>query len=687
MSKYKNDRHLLRFSGLVGLLFAVLTLSAADGQDQADLTKMSLEDLMGMEVTSVTRRNQSLSRSAAAIYVITSDDIRRSAATTVPELLRTVPGLLVSRLSGHQWSVSSRTPGGRYVANLLVLVDGRTVYTPLFSGVIWEDHEFVMEDIDRIEVIRGPGAVVWGSNAVSGVINIITKTAGKTRGDLVSATTGNLNQGVAQMRHGGNIGSSGSYRVFGRLGRYGNLVDLEGNQVQDGYSTNMGGVRVDLAGSGGGRLMLEGSMQTGTVRQREFAPSLSTGQTAIENTEGNVSAGHILGRWSQTRTGGAETRVQLYYDWYDRTPFLSEARHTLDLDMSHTLQLGARHSLIAGGGYRESWDSVPPTARVKLIPPRASLGLANVYVQDQVRLGETTSFSIGARFEYDRFSGGSIQPAAQFLWTPTERQSVWASVSRALRTPSRGERGFSLLVGVLPPAATGAPLPLTITAVGQREMKAEDLLAYEAGYRNQISKKWSVDLAAYFYDARRMRAFLPYKPPALSLFPALHIDQEMMMVNGKQARNWGGEAALNYSVTGSWRLSGWYARMGQRQYLDAGMWNGGVGPMPHDSAALRSQTDLGRRLMFDTDVYFTGRPFEGLGQPASSILAGLQNMPAPGHAVRLDTRLTWKVSSAWELTAGGENLLDRYHLEITPEPIVVGSLVRRSWFVRLQWRH
>jgi iron complex outermembrane receptor protein len=324
---------------------------------------------------------------------------------------------------------------------------------------------------------------------------------------------------------------------------------------------------------------------------------------------------------------------------------------------------------------------------VNLIPPRESVGLANGYVQDQVSLGETASFSVGARVEYNRLSGVSFQPAAQFLWTPTGRQSVWASVSRALRMPSRGEQGFSLLVGALPPAATGAPLPLSITALGQRQMQSEDLLGYEAGYRNQISTRMSVDVAGYFYNERRMRAFLPSTAPSLLFAPALHLDMRMLMVNGKRARNWGGEVSLNYSVSDHWRLLGWYSRMGQRQDLDAGMWNGGVGEMPHDSAALRSQTDLGRRLMLDTDVYFTGRPFDGVGPHASSPLTLLQGDAAPGHVVRLDARLTWKVSPAWGFTVGGENLLDGHHLEIVPEPILVGSQVRRSWFVRLDWRH
>jgi len=673
-------------------LFLALLPASASEDKPPDLSKLSLEDLMRVEVTSVTRRNQALSHSAAAIFVITSEDIRRSAATTVPELLRMAPGLLVTRLDGSKWSIASRGPGGRYVANLLVLVDGRTVYTPLFSGVFWEDHEFVMEDIDRIEVIRGPGAVVWGSNAVSGVINIITKSAQKTQGNLVSATAGNLNKGVVQLRHGAGAGSSGSYRVFGRMGRYGNLLSSTGSPIRDGYSSNMVGFRTDFdrtdpdLGSST-RWTVEGSMQTGTVRQRDFSASLSTGETSIVGSAGNVGAGHILSRWSHTGTDQEETRVQLYYDWYDRQPFLSEARHTLDLDISRTLRVGAKQALIVGGGYRESWDSIPSTPRVNLIPPSESVGLTNGYVQDQVQLGDTTSFSVGARVEYSPLSAVSIQPAAQFLWTPTSRQSVWASASRALRTPSRGEQGFSLLVGVVPPAALGSPLPISITALGQRQMQSEDQLAYEGGYRNQISKRLSLDLAIYRYDDRRMRAFRPFPTPSVLFSPAPHINMDMLMVNGKRARNWGGEISLNYSVSGRWRLLGWYARMEQRQELEAGMWNGGVGKMPHDSAAIRSQTDLGHRLMFDTDVYFTGPQFDAVGEHDGSVLTMLQDSSNPGHVVRLDTRLTWRVTPAWELMAGGENLLDGHHLEMVPEPIVVGSQVRRSWFVRLNWRH
>jgi len=665
---------------------AAWPLAGGDGKaDPSALATLSLEDLMNVEVTSVTRRSQPLSNSAAAIFVITSEDIRRSAATTVPELLRMVPGLIVARLDGNKWSVSSRGPGGRYVANLLVLIDGRTVYSPLFSGVYWEDHEFVLEDIDRIEVIRGPGAVVWGSNAVSGVINITTKSARKTKGDLVSATAGNLNQGVVQMRHGGDLGDSGAYRIFGRMGRYGDLVDSSGHPVHDGYSTNMGGFRMDLDQGPDTHWMMEGSLQTGTVDQRDLSPSLVTGNTAIVDSSGEVSAGHVLTRWSRDRADGGETRVQLYYDWYDRKPFLSEERQTVDLDISHSLQLGGRHTLIAGGGYRESWDSIPVTPRISLLPPRESMGLANFYLQDQIRLGETTSFSVGARTEYSPPSGASFQPAVQFLWTPGSRHSVWASVSRALRMPSRGEEGFDLLFSVLPTSVTGAPLPLSVTALGERQMQPEKLISYEAGYRNQVSRRLSLDLATYYYDYQDLRAFVSSGVPSLVFDPAPHLNIDILMVNGRRAHIWGGELSMNYSVSDRWRLSGSYSRLSQRQELDPGVWNGGMGALPQALATLRSQTDLTRKLLWDTDVCFTGRLFDP-GVPLSP-LALIQPSGNPGQVIRLDTRLTWRVSRAWDLTAGGENLLQPRHLEMVPEAILVGSQVPRSWLVRLNWRH
>ena len=673
---------------------ALLSLAAAQAQGRsapAELTTLSLEDLMNVQVTSVSRKSQALSRSAAAIFVITREDIKRSGATVVPELLRMVPGVFVSRLDGNKWSVASRGPGGRYVANMLVLVDGRTIYTPLFSGVLWENHEFVMEDIERIEVIRGPGAVAWGSNAVSGVVNIITRSAADTVGDVASVTAGNLSRPVLQARHGERIGVAGGFRVFGRMGRYGKLADDNGREVQDGYSTNMGGFRLDLGQGKSTRWMVEGSGQSGTIHQRDFATSPATGDTSIVNSSGRVGAGHLLGRWNRRSGGGGETRVQAYYDWFDRSPYLAEQRQTVDLDAGHNFLLGSRHGLVAGGGYRYSWDSVPATPSTRILPPEKGIGLINGYVQDEIRLAETVSVSLGARLEYSEFSGSSIQPAAQLLWAPTDRQSVWASVSRAVRTPSRGEQGFSLTLGAIPAGAAGNPFPVFVTALGQRDMRSEKLRGYEAGYRNQVSPRLSLDFAAYYFDCYDLRAFTAAGAPSVVFAPSPHIDVAMSITNGRASVNWGGELAANLKLTGRWRLFGTYSRLEQRHKLAPGMWNGALAIMPRNLATLRSQIDLSRKLAFDTDVYPSGKPFDGLppgaGGPLGGVTSDAKNAAAGAGYVRWDARLTWKMSAGWELMGGGENLLDRFHKELVPEALMVGSQVRRSFFVRLAWRH
>jgi iron complex outermembrane receptor protein len=661
----------------------------ADGRsDPADLAKLSLEDLMHVKVTSVTRKDQSLARSAAAIFVITREDIKRSGATVVPELLRMVPGLFVSRLDGNKWGVASRGPGGRYVANMLVLVDGRTIYTPLFSGVLWENHEFVMEDIERIEVIRGPGAVVWGSNAVSGVVNIITRSAADTIGDVASVTAGTLDQPVLQARHGMDLGSAGAMRVFGRVARYGGMADDRGRPVEDGYSTNMGGFRLDLRQGNASRWMVEGSGQSGTIHQRDYATS-ATGVTTVVNSSGGVSAGHLLGRWTHSGDGG-ETRIQVYYDWFDRGAFLAEERHTADLDIDHGFRLGSRHGLMAGGGYRYSWDSIPATPAVRILPPEKAISLVNGYLQDEIRLAETVSVSLGARLEHSPFSGQSFQPAAQFLWAPGERHSVWASVSRAVRTPSRGEQGFSLLFGAIPAGQAGNPFPVFVTVLGQRDMHSEKLLSYEAGCRHQISARLSLDLAGYYYDYSQLRAFAAAGFPTVVLSPAPHINMDVHITNGRTSSNWGGEITANLKLSGRWRVFATYSHLEQRLALAPGMWNGALANLPHHLATVRSQMDLSRRLAFDTDVYSSGRQFSGLPEGSGGPLGGVQttllSAVQPGNYVRWDARLTCKVSPAWEVMAGGENLLDRVHKELEPEALMVGGQVRRSFFARLTWR-
>jgi iron complex outermembrane receptor protein len=342
---------------------------------------------------------------------------------------------------------------------------------------------------------------------------------------------------------------------------------------------------------------------------------------------------------------------------------------------------------MAGGGYRYSWDSIPDSPTVRFLPPQKAIGLVNGYLQDEIRLAETVSVSLGARLEHSRFSGQSVQPAAQFLWAPGERHSVWASVSRALRTPSRGEQGFSMLFGAIPAGQAGNPLPALVTLLGQNDMHSEKLLSYEAGYRHQISARLGVDLAGYYYDYSQLRAVAPAGVPTVVLSPVPHINMDSRITNGGTASNWGGEITANLKLTGRWRVFATYSHLEQRLTPAPGMWSGALAKLPHHLATVRSRMDLSRRLAFDTDVYSSGRQFEGLPSGSGGPLAAVTPAAVtPGSYVRWDARLTWKVSPAWEVMAGGENLLDRVHKELEPEALMVGGRVRRSFFARLTWR-
>jgi iron complex outermembrane receptor protein len=654
---------------LVGLLLAVPAWPQ-NSPKPADLSGKSIEDLMNIEVTSASKKAQKLSQVAAAIFVITQEDIRRSGATNIPDLLRMVPGLDVAQMNANTWAISARGFNLQFADKLLVLIDGRAVYTPLFGGVYWDAQDVPPEDIDRIEVIRGPGGTVWGANAVNGVINIITKNSADTLGGLATAGGGSQEQGFGTVQYGGKIGDATTYRVFTKDLNDNHFPDLDGQDGGDNWHLLHGGFRVDTSLSRKDSLTTQGDLYTGdeggTIVHSTFFPP--------ENVEvhniSELSGGNILSRWNHAFSSRSDTTFQFYFDNYSRSgPVVGEVRNTVDFDFQHHLLWGARQDLIWGLGYRHSQDRTVGTIDGAFVPADWSGSLFDSFVQDQITLRPNRVFLyLGAKLENAYFSGFDLQPSVRLVWTPSNRQTLWAAVSRSTRTPSRRDVGLNAALAALPG-------PSEVVLLGNSNFKSEHVLAYELGYRAQPSERLSIDVAAFVnvYDHLESVEVLPpfFDPnsvPPLTFFPHA-------FANKLHGTTQGIEVSLNWKVTGRWTLNPGYSFLNMNLDTDVGSLDTTSEENTEDSspahqAQLRSRLQLFRNLTWDSSAYFVS------SLPAQSV---------PSYT-RLDEQLTWRPAERWEFSLVGQNLLADHHLEFNDYLQSVNSTqVKRSAYAKITW--
>src|SRR5713101_4322027 len=404
------------------IVFAGLTgLAAAQPGRSAELADLSLEELANLEITSVSRRAERLSDAPASIFVITGDDIRRSGATSLPEALRLAPNLEVARVDSRQYSISARGFNNTIANKLLVLIDGRTVYTPLFSGVFWDAQDTLLEDVDRIEVISGPGATLWGANAVNGVINVITRRATETQGTLLVAGAGNLERGVAA-RQGVKLGADGAFRVYGKISDRDPTSRADGTSVQDSWNSGQAGFRADW-GTAAGAFTLQGDAYRGTIDQA--APG-----------DIRISGGNVLARWARQLSGGDRVQVQAYFDNTDREipGTFAERLNIFDVEFQHGLHVGQQHSVIWGGGHRRADDHVSNTAAIAFLPADRNLRWGNLFAQDEIALrGDQLRLTLGTKAQSNPYTGTEFLPSARIAWKPDASRLVWSALSRAVR--------------------------------------------------------------------------------------------------------------------------------------------------------------------------------------------------------------------------------------------------------------
>ena len=665
-------RYVCRFSlGLVAGLFTTFSVHATNLNNELpdDLTDMSLEALMNIEVTSVSKKPQKQSEAAAAIFVITNDDLRRWGVTNVPEALRRVPGIDVARIDANKWAITSRGFNSRFANKLLVLIDGRSVYTPLFAGVYWDSQDVVLEDVERIEVIRGPGGTLWGANAVNGVINIITKNAADTQGNMVSVTAGNEVKGIGSVRHGGKFRNGADYRIYAKYNSYDEGYNADG--AHDDWRSGQIGFRTDWVKTDRDDITLQGDYYRGKAGQRVNVPTGPAGPppTSIVPTvsDTDTNGGNLLFRWSHKLENASNFALQLYYDHVGLDgEVLFEDRDTFDADFQHHFKWQEKHDIVWGLHYRHISDDTDNNATFSLDPSSRRVNLYSTFFQDEFSLRDNLRLTAGIKLEHNDFSGFEYQPNVRLAWAVDEKQTWWGSVSRAVRTPARGEH--DVMLRLVPPPASDPGIP--VYAEGDSDYDSEDLIAYELGYRLNHNNIWSVDVAAFYNDYHKLRtldpSFDPGPPPAV-LFP---------FDNNMTGRTYGLELAGQWLVRKGWRLNASYSWLDMQLRLVNGSTDasskGAEDASPVSKAAVWSALDFGNNLQFDAALRYVG------------------NVTVTGvkidSYVEADLRLGWEAKPGLELSLIGQNLLNSRHAEYLPDFInTQPTEVERSIYGRVTW--
>ena len=599
----------------------------------AELKQLSLEALMNQDVTVVARRPEKLSATPSAVQVITGEDIHRSGATSLPEALRLASNLEVAQANSHDWAISARGFNNTLANKLLVMIDGRTVYTPLDAGVFWDAQNVLLEDVDRIEVVSGPGGALWGANAVNGVINIVTKSARDTQGSLVEGGGGSLLQDFGAVRYGGSNGTNLFYRVYGQRFDRNETVFPNGKDATDSWDMSQGGFRLDWYPSEVNTLTLQGDDYSGSE-------AVTGGNTFLDGQ-------NMLGRWSHTVSDTSDLSVQAYFDrtWRKIPNSFAEDLKTYDLDFQFRFALGQRQSVTWGAGYRLMQDEVQNSGAIAFIPPNRNMQLFSGFVQDEITLvPDRLQLTLGTKLEHNDFSGFEVQPSARLAWTPAERHTIWAAVSRAVRSPSRIDSDVEVSLG-----------PTAIT--GDRDFASETVLAYEAGYRVRPVDRLLLSIASFYNDYRNLRSLNQLTPT------------NFVIGNGFNGQTWGVELSGTYQATAWWRLRGGYT------YLNKALWRDRANVTPSVREGNDPQNQVLIQSILDLPAHFQ---FDVVGRYVDT----LQNPHVPSY-VSFDVRLAWRWKDHLEISVVGQNLWDNQHPEFGA--VATRQEIPRSVFGKVAW--
>ncbi|HWC59616.1 MAG TPA: TonB-dependent receptor [Verrucomicrobiae bacterium] len=627
---------------------------------------MSLTELMNLDVTSVAKQPEPYLQAPAAIQVITGEEISRSGASSLPEAMRLADNLDVAQKNSHDWAISARGFNTALGNKLLVLMDGRSIYTPLYSGVFWDVQDYLLQDIDRIEVISGPGGTLWGANAVNGVINITSKSAKDTQGFYAEAGGGSQLQDFGGARYGGTLTSNVYYRVYGKYFDRDNEVFGNGKDAPDSWNMGRGGFRIDAEPSGQNKFTLQGDYYAGHE-------GITTGGRA------NVSGGNVLGRWSRTFSEDSDMSLQLYYDHTHLAdpvpasvlgPFtipagtLTDDLDTYDLDFQHHFLLASRNNIIWGLGYRFTHEVDQNAPGLAFLPPTLDHNLFSGFVQDEITLRDDLFFTLGTKVEHNDYTGFEVEPSARLQWNLTPKQMLWAAVSRAVRTPSRIDRDLS---------QPGPSAPIVLLQ-GGRDFRSETVIAYELGYRAQLTPKLETSLSAFYNDYDQVRSTVTNSVP-----DAFGLPFPFFFQNDLEGQTYGFELSANYQLLDWWRLHGGYDLLKEDLHVKPGKSdiNNALNETadPQQQFSIRSSMDLPKNVDLDAGLRWVDTLHNNNGATVGTV---------PSY-FELDARLAWRPVKSLELSVVGQNLLHDHHPEYGfPGP--AREEIARSVYGKISWQ-
>jgi iron complex outermembrane recepter protein len=650
-----------------GMLTCLMLPSAVHAQH---VEGMDLEQIMDLKVSSVQRREQRLGRSAAAVYVITAEEIRRSGVTTLADALRLAPGINVVRIDTHTWQVASRGLNGSATNKLLVLIDGRTVYSPIYGGVLWDPQDVLLDDVDRIEVFRGPGATMWGANAVNGVINVITKRATETQGNLLTIGSGRQEQSTNRFRHGGTIGRNAAYRVYSLYQRRAPLNTFSGPRG-DPWNSVRGGFRVDWDRSERDSFTLQGDLYTSDGQIYSGRPTAEAPYFGMLKSTYGFSGGNLLGRWRRQFRNGSEMTLQTYFDRDFDDYWIKAMIHTADVDFQYRVPIGKGFDILTGAGTRQVWDKISTVVPdTRFDPTRLNFDIQNGTLQGEWQpVADRVQITFGARVEHGKLGGTAWLPSVRMLWTPNRKQALWGAYSSAVRRPTRLERSLN---GPINYSTDLAPFPIITRVESNADFACETVRALEAGYRWELGRRFSVDAAGFWNRYDKLAALIPTGIPApLHLGDFRTLAVSMQWVNAMAGDTSGLEITADIEVAHNWRLKPMYSGIHNAVAPKAGFSLNAhsLEPAPAHQFQLRSYWQPLRRLQFDSILWTTSE---------------LKGSPYPAF-LRFDSRVGFSVSELSELSFGVQNLLDSKYPEYRSLDHRPEAVLRRSAWIRLTW--
>jgi len=670
------------------LPLAFLNSSAYSDESIEQYLNMPFEELLSLEVTSVSKKKQPVNEVAAAVFIITQDDIKRSGVTSIPEALRMAPGIQVSRMDSNRWAITSRGFASQYTNKLLVMIDGRTVYTPSYSGVDWDAQDTLMEDIERIEVIRGPGATIWGANAVNGIINVITKKTNKTIGGIVVAGAGNEEKAFTSLRYGTELNETTDARVYFKYNKRDSSYAVKSyaptlKDAGDDWKSIHGGFRLDSQISEKDKWIIQGDVyQVDTNQILNLSQDPSNPANAAlapfflaENItdESNSSGWNILTKWEHNFSEYNQAHLQFYFDHTERSEiFVGQQHDTLDIDFQHQFKMLPNHDVIWGLGYRHIKDDFDNTFATSFEPSNRNIHLYSGFIQDEIILvPNTLRLTMGTKIEYNHYTDYEIQPSIRLVWLANKRNTLWTAISKAARTPSRMENSGKITTAVIPLPPTFDPFILSI--LGNEEFKSESLLSYEFGYRTQPQENLSFDLALFYHDYDDLQSFELVSPMA----PI----SNQFFANKLTAHSYGLELSMDWYVKEWWRLQSNYSFINVSAKLDNDSTEPNItdlhseGSSPKHQISIRSMMDLNNQISLDMWFYHVSQL-----KKTSLTLTG--SVPAYNS---FNIRVAWQPLKNLELSLVGQNLTDSHHPEFISEPFLTQSEVERSIYGQIRW--